>query len=288
MLPAVVSVELEDLEIGCEDVFESETEVPLVQSLTFENTNSTGTMKGDDENKNSSKNKMCGSENVNRKLGNSVYTSLCNNCLNDNVSYCNGKLNETENCDDQMRSDDVKTSDVRNNNTTDNSMVWKENSASLTCAKQSDKTKTNTSEERKYVICEKEPQMISVNRSYARGNSTFSVAKRCPSPFPTSRKLVIDSDLFHSHLSGYDVTTLQNISNERILSRMKRKTQWCAGLWERVTSLVNVTNLEDHVWEVFLLLCGTTFLALCFDIKPLTYMFTIMLAMMMKLILSYV
>ena len=216
--------------------------------------------------------------------------NTCHTCLS-NGSITNYTRDKIDQLNDKIGYvDDVTENDVRNNNTVGDDTLCHENYSPLTNVNNNG----IIASECESVNNQKQPEMISVNRSYAKGNSTFSVAKRSPSPFSNSRKPMTNSNLSQSHFNmcrfpnneGYDVSTIQNINNERILSRMKRNTQWCTRLWDRIHSAVNITNVDDYLSELCLCICGATFLALCLDIKPLSYVLLIVLAMVIKLLLS--
>lgn len=127
---------------------------------------------------------------------------------------------------------------------------------------------------------------ISVHRSYATGDTTSSVARRSPSPFSRSQNLM---SLPQNGLDlTNDTTTLQNLNNERILYRMNQKATFYHRSWCIFRSIATCTGWDDHLAELILLICGSTFLALCLDLPPTTFVMDIIIAMIVKFILSCV
>jgi len=136
-------------------------------------------------------------------------------------------------------------------------------------------------------VCE-----IAVNRSYAKGDSTFSVAKRSPSPMSRRKRLGINNGTNRRtspHLNRQsqttisDVTsTLQNMNNERILSRLKRQNCWMTKLWNWFVKYAKVNNVDDLFLEMLLLICASTFTSLLFDMCPSTHVFIIITVLFIK------
>ena len=136
-------------------------------------------------------------------------------------------------------------------------------------------------------VCE-----IAVNRSYAKGDSTFSVAKRSPSPMSRRKRLGMNNGTNRRtspHLNRQsqttisDVTsTLQNINNERILCRLKRQNCWMTKLWNWFVKYAKVNNVDDLFLEMLLLICASTFTSLMFDMCPSSHVFIILTVLFIK------
>ena len=134
-------------------------------------------------------------------------------------------------------------------------------------------------------ICE-----IAVNRSYAKGDSTFSVAKRSPSPMSRRKRLGVNNGTNRRtspHLNRQSQTTisdmtstLQNLNNERI--RLKRQNCWMTKLWYWFVKYAKVNNVDDLFLEMLLLICACTFTALLFDMCPSTHVFIILTVLFIK------
>lgn len=307
-----ISVELDDLEVGCEDVFEVEPVVLSLQSQTFVNTASTEQWAKERENTQCSVNESPSSvrkgqksSDVSRHIGCDVMTnsdvsdgitshvldSKCENCI---VNGCvsNSDVNAKRKCANCDLVRQSSPTDITNNNTM-------ENKTNLNNSSQCETENSSSLDKRPKTLCFGEPETISVNRSYARGNSTFSVAKRSPSPFSSSRKHITQGSSSNgstylcrhqscdNNTSSYDTSTLQNLNNERILNRMRQNTKRCAWLWDKFAGFVKDVNFNDNLLEVVLFICGSTFLALWFDIKPSSFVFEIVLVMLVKLVFSY-
>lgn len=132
--------------------------------------------------------------------------------------------------------------------------------------------------------------VISVHRSYAKGDSTSSVARRSPSPLSRSRNpMTFKKNSRHCDINEFsDTTTLQNMNNERILMKMNKQVPLSRKCFMYFRSLAAANTWEDHLIEILVLIFGSTFLALCFDLPPTTFIVDILLAMFIKLVLTEV
>ncbi|KAL4218272.1 hypothetical protein ACF0H5_023008 [Mactra antiquata] len=132
--------------------------------------------------------------------------------------------------------------------------------------------------------------VISVHRSYAKGDSTSSVARRSPSPLSRSRNPMTfnqngrNCDMYSSN----DTSTLQNMNNERILMKMNRNVPLSSKCLAYLRSIASTNSWEDHLIELFVLLCCGTFLALWFELSPSTFVKDILIALFIKFVLTEV
>lgn len=119
---------------------------------------------------------------------------------------------------------------------------------------------------------------ISVNRSYAKGDSTFSIAVRSSSPYPPgfTNTLSADSNQIKSRTELCD---LQNKNNNVIERRLQIDE-----IHQNKSSPGTVT-WDNHVLELILLISGSTFLALCFDLPPWMFMLDILVALVIRVVL---
>ena len=115
---------------------------------------------------------------------------------------------------------------------------------------------------------------ISVNRSYAKGDSTFSVAVRSSSPFPADLLNRISADE-----STTEETDSQNKNNDRIEKRLK--------LDDVTESSPGNVTWDDHVLELILLISGSTFLALCFDLPPWMFTLDVLVVLLIRFVLHF-
>ncbi|XP_052764030.1 uncharacterized protein LOC128205972 isoform X2 [Mya arenaria] len=127
---------------------------------------------------------------------------------------------------------------------------------------------------------------IAVNRSYARGNSTFSVAKRSPSPFSTRRKgPVVLKPAGAGLKESLDPNSpaLQNKNNEIILNKLNKQNSWPKKTWDCVVKHGKITEVDDLLLDMMLLVCATTAGALLLDISPSSHVANVMFVMLAKL-----
>lgn len=199
-------------------------------------------------------------------------------------------------CSKNMKTSNARKYDYANNNTTDNrnlcETTLKHASASLQTSG-IDNPHAGIQSNGEIKSRETIPETISVNRSYARGNATFSVAKRrSSSPFSEPRKLTAIYGSCNCpqrcRNETCDITTLQNLNNERLLREMRLRAQWCLPVLNEISTFFKIANINDHCWEIFLLLSASTFLALCIGIKPMVYVLTIVLFLIFRLLVLYV
>ena len=112
---------------------------------------------------------------------------------------------------------------------------------------------------------------ISVNRSYAKGESTFSVATRSSSPYPPDFKTTMKQNEPQEHGS-----VLRNRNNgatdKNIITDSVRPTENSTGC----------VTWQDHVLEIVLLISGSTFLGLCFDLPPWLFMLYVFVALLIR------
>ena len=120
---------------------------------------------------------------------------------------------------------------------------------------------------------------IAMHRSYATGDSTFSVAVRSGSPYPPSIR--------HKHCdntrrkTGAPVhgTTDRQITTDKVC------------LQENSSHNCNPSRsfpLENYMLEIMLFLSGATFYALFLDIPPHTFILEVLLALVVRLILRFI
>ena len=122
---------------------------------------------------------------------------------------------------------------------------------------------------------------ISVNRSYAKGDSTFSVAVRSTSPYPPSDR---------NKLSAYSEQKMA-IAVPQNNNALTAGSQDTDEIYDKDSSPRNTpTYRENTLWdnrmlELIFLVTGTTFLAVCFDLPPLTYILDVLMALIIWLVL---
>lgn len=128
---------------------------------------------------------------------------------------------------------------------------------------------------------------ISVNRSYATGDSTFSVAKRSLSPEVNSIKQIFESTrIEHSKPEEkHDNPEIQKLDNEAVRYNMKRQYNLSNLTPTSFIKFASSDELEDNLSEVMLLFCGCTFLALMFDVTPTSFALGIFIALAIQFIL---
>ena len=108
---------------------------------------------------------------------------------------------------------------------------------------------------------------ISMHRSYAKGESTFSVATRSSSPYPPDFK-----------------TTAKQTGSEHLRNRNNGATDESvkADLVRRIENSPGYSTWFDPVLEIVLLISGSTFLGLCLDLPPWMFMLYVFVALLIR------
>ncbi|XP_060592101.1 muscle M-line assembly protein unc-89-like isoform X2 [Ruditapes philippinarum] len=281
--------EIEELGIGCEDVFDTEVDNAMSGSLTF--VSAAYTHMCDPASKiNSSNTEVNGLlETRNIRLpdvGVDCAADSLNMYEEANVKNEFSELHPTQTVckKDHLSEESSATCDMLNNNDKDIAGNYASNDW-----EQPSHSQTNlihqTALKSKY--CDPSSvSIISVHRSYAKGDSTSSVARRSPSPFSQSRSSINGVNNCHSDCT--DTSTLQNLNNERILHRMNKETSLCHKCWHLLCSFATTTKWENYLWEIIFFISGSTFMALCFDLPPTTFIYYILVAMCVKMALYLV
>ena len=112
---------------------------------------------------------------------------------------------------------------------------------------------------------------ISVNRSYAKGESTFSVATRSSSPYPPDFKKNLKQNESKENLSA-----LRNKNNGATEKNLKTDSVCLT------RSSPDSVTWDDHVLEIVLMISGSTFLGLCFDLPPWLFMLYVFVALLIR------
>ncbi|XP_052235128.1 uncharacterized protein LOC127847337 isoform X2 [Dreissena polymorpha] len=145
----------------------------------------------------------------------------------------------------------------------------------------------------KYYYDESEPvTSISVHRSYATGSSALILAKRSPSPFScrSVRRSPLSSQT-GSEVSAPDVSHLQNLNNERILRKMQGQrmhVDFIARVWKYCAKNTNHCTWDDILVELIFLICAGTYVALVFDVAPSYFVLAVILILLLKLVATHV
>ncbi|XP_045181052.2 titin-like isoform X2 [Mercenaria mercenaria] len=286
--------EIEEFDVGSEDVFDTVADDTSTESLTFVSTAYAQMYDPATEpSKKYAQNNVCfglPNETV-CDTEDIVHNSCTNNKEKETVSNCSvpnevpNDHNVTTVNHETISASNETVCDIFNNNDKEVTPTYERNG--WTHTEESRDMQNTHQTEVKQMFCDPNTiASISVHRSYAKGDSTSSVARRSPSPFSKSRNLMTCA-----HNGTYDftdTTTLQNLNNERILHRMNQKSTCYHRCWCLFRSVATATNWEDYLAEIILLICGSTFLALCFDLAPMTFIIDIVIAMFVKLVLSLV
>lgn len=298
--------EIEGLEIECEDVFDSETEETIPGGLTFVSTAYAEVNEPTQELMNSNNNKD--TIQINAVNGTEGQLDLDTKYVDINSGFDNTNMPADEEQADNLRRESetrnstnvsltngtLKTAskskdnvcDILNNNDKNISANKNEHNGWAVTDGSHD-THSTYQTEVKQLYCEPcTVSSISVHRSYAKGDTSSSVARRSPSPFSRSRNLMTYSQ--NGLELCNDTSTLQNLNNERILHRMNQRATFYHRFWTIFRSLVTCKESDDCWLEIILFVCGSTFLALCFDLSPTTFVLDIILALIVKVVLSYV
>ena len=124
---------------------------------------------------------------------------------------------------------------------------------------------------------------IAMHRSYATGDSTFSVAVRSGSPYPPSIR--------HKHCDDTRWKTgapVQGTTDGQFTNNLKADKP-C--IQENSSYNCNPSRsfpLENYMLEIMLFLSGATFFALFFDIPPHTFILEVLLALIIRLTLRFI
>lgn len=110
---------------------------------------------------------------------------------------------------------------------------------------------------------------ISVNRSYAKGECTFSIATRSSSPYPPC-----------------PMTDLKKTESQKHVSHLENVTK-SVGLVKVTESSSECVTWDDHVLEIVLLISGSTFLALCLDLPPCLFVINVIVALFIRVFLNF-
>ena len=291
-----------DLEFGCEDVFDSDNDSPTTAFPTLTFVSSAYAQLNDVNNVESGKLRENGSINSNKHaLDDRDYHDESDGVDNDfssseQVKHCD--IIKHENRDISASLNDILNNNEKNRNLNENHTfksgndVTRKSREDMVRRSRSARISNKDLEERTIYYEQPTISKIAVNRSYATGDSTFSVARRSPSPYPYTRTPVSYSQ--NEAPSGIsprstikDTSTLQNLNNERILKKMKRSDILLIS-WNYFSKFLYRICDEVHVSELFLMLCGCTCLALYIDLPPSTFILDILIALFIRMVLKFV